>query len=109
MSIDTRGILNGYYFAFVLEEVTVDAEDHQTRYYETSVLVRADSEQEARQKLKDEHPGTSYQNRSGETVSWKLVDLLDISSVMRKDLENFTELHARSFTDYESYRRGVDS
>ena len=99
-----NGELSGFYIGFVVEKSSVDNPDYEPLYMETTVLVRAASEDEARSKLEDATATHSYKNGYDETVTWSLVEVNDVQRVLWDDLEDITEIGARTFADYDSYR-----
>jgi Domain of unknown function (DUF4288) len=67
------------------------------------VLIRADSEEEARAKGEHEAQeyGSTYLNKNDETVTWKVRGIVDVREVISADLADGTEVYS-AFIDSES-------
>ncbi|MGM0554773.1 MAG: DUF4288 domain-containing protein [Myxococcota bacterium] len=102
---ETNGILEGYYFAFVIEKSSSNAPDYEPLYMESAVLVRAASEKAARNKLEQSAGTHSYENEFGETITWTLRKIVEVKSVLYDSLDEITELGARTFTDFDAYEK----
>ncbi|KOT92398.1 hypothetical protein ADK86_20735 [Streptomyces sp. NRRL F-5755] len=76
-------------------------------YEESVVLVYATDEADARKRAERRARSreTSYLNDRGETVSWSLKRVVDVSAVLDEDLTQDADLYARHFRDYAAYER----
>jgi hypothetical protein len=95
------------YVAVVLMGSSADAADYEPLYEECFLLVHARSADEAaaRGERLGREQETSYRNDVGETITWRLLRVVDVSPVLSDELEDGSTLYARHFRDYESYRR----
>ena len=87
------------YIGLVLNKATSDVEGRAPLYQEVVVEVKAFDEASARQAIEAhaKRRETSYQNASGDTVTWSFENIIDVSPVLE---ENFTD-------GYEIYTRGI--
>jgi hypothetical protein len=112
----TEGTETRYYAAVLVLASTTPAPDDVPTYEETVVLVPASSQDEARQRAHahGRRQETSYLNVQGETLTWTLLQVVDVALVV--DDENLTlvndeqpgrggEVYNRYFRDYAAYRR----
>ena len=96
------------YIGLVLNKATSDVEGRAPLYQEVVVEVKAFDEASARQAIEAhaKRRETSYQNASGDTVTWSFENIIDVSPVLE---ENFTDgvrdLYLRHFKDLEAYTR----
>ncbi|MGW7551286.1 DUF4288 domain-containing protein [Streptomyces rimosus] len=76
-------------------------------YEESVVLVYAADEADARKRAERRARSreTSYLNDRGETVSWSLKRVVDVSAALDEDLTQDADLYARHFRDYGAYER----
>lgn len=93
-----------FYIAIILYEATSDAPGYRSLYEESFVLIQASSEDEAREKAIIHARGQlpSYQNESGETITWVCKQIIDVSPVLSKTLADGTELYARHFGNMQA-------
>lgn len=93
------------YIAVLLCEATSTAEDHVPLYQENFVLLTAQDEEEARGKAlaHGERLETSYDNGLGETITWRLRHVVDVSEVLDAELGDGSELYSRHFRNYAAY------
>ncbi|MEV0093988.1 DUF4288 domain-containing protein [Streptomyces sp. NPDC050738] len=94
------------YVAILLCEASTAAEDQVPLYQETFVLVEAEDETEARSRAREHgrRLETSYENHLGETVSWKLLHVVDVSEVPDAEPGDGSEVYSRHFRNYDAYR-----
>ena len=93
------------YVAIALFEGTSDADD-EPLYEECFYLVEAKSEEEARQKIRSSVEAPfSYENESGEEITWILRVIVDVSEILYDDPADVRELYARHFRDIHAYER----
>jgi hypothetical protein len=112
----TEGTDTHYYAAVLVLVASTAAPDARPMYEETVVLLSASSQDEARGQAHAHGRGqeTSYLNGQGETVTWTLLEVVDVALVLDED--NLTlvndaqpgpgvEVYYRYFRDYAAYRR----
>ena len=94
-----------FYIAIILYEAALDAPDYQSLYEESFVLIQAFSEEEAREKATIHAQGQlpSYQNETGETVTWLFKQIIDVSPVLSATFADGVELYARHFRNMQAY------
>lgn len=94
------------YIAVLLCEASTTADGQAPLYQENFVLLRARDEGEARDKAlaHGRRLETSYQNELGDTVSWRLLHVVDVSEVGETDLGDGSEVYTRHFRNYAAYR-----
>ena len=97
---------NEPYIAILLYESASDASDYVPLYREDVVLLWAANPEAAtrRAEQRGELAETSYRNRAGETITWKLKHIIDVTSALEADLGVDADLHSRHFRDYQAYR-----
>ncbi len=97
---------NEPYIAILLYESSSDASDYVPLYREDVVLLWAANPEAAARRAEErgERAGTSYQNRAGETITWKLKHVIDVNSAPEDDLSADADLYSRHFRDYQAYR-----
>jgi hypothetical protein len=93
------------YAALLLYASTSSAEDYEPLYDETVTLVRATSTEHAAQRAREfaRSRQTSYENEQGETITWSLMHLIDVSAIS-DPLDDGAEIYTRHFRNYEAYR-----
>ncbi len=96
---------SSFYMAVILYEAQSDAPDYKPLYEESFVLIRASTEDEAREKaaIYTQEQLSSYQNEFGETITWVVKHIIDVSPVLTDTIEDGSELYARHFRDYQAY------
>ncbi|MFK8906518.1 DUF4288 domain-containing protein [Streptomyces sp. YS-3] len=96
----------GLYVAVLLCAASTTADGRAPLYQENFVLLRAVDESEAREKAfaHGRRLETSYENEFGDTVSWKLLHVVDVSEVGQSDLDDGSEVYTRHFRNYDAYR-----
>ena len=82
-------------------------------YPECFSLIKAPSLKEAKQKAVDyaNNDNTSYANVYGETVTWVVKQIIDITDTLEDRFDLHTDavdLYVRGFEDYEAYQRLFD-
>ncbi|MEU5436045.1 DUF4288 domain-containing protein [Streptomyces sp. NPDC020719] len=94
------------YVGVLLCEASTTAEGQAPLYQENFVLLTARDEDEARDKAlaHGKRLETSYENELGETVTWKLLHVVDVSEVADPEPGDGAELYTRHFRNYDAYR-----
>jgi len=107
MSEPAAGDGSNLYVAVLVAESSSDAPDYEPLYEESLVLIRAASDEAAAARAEElgVEEQTSYVNDVGETITWTLKRVLDVSRTLTDELEDGTTLYSRHFRDYDSYRR----
>ena len=82
-------------------------------YQECFSLIKAPSLEEAKQKAVDyaNNDNTSYANVYGETVTWVVKQIIDITETLEDKFDLHTDavdLYVRGFDDYEAYQSLFD-
>src|SRR5579871_5708105 len=105
MKLNEAASTLSYYIAVVIYESSSNAQSYEPLYQECFFIVQAASEDQARQKALShaQNAQTSYQNEQGETITWSLKTVVDVSAVLAQKLEDGAELYARHFRDYQAY------
>lgn len=95
-----------HYLAVLLLESTSDDPDHRPLYEESFVLVKAESEDEAREKAAGhgKELETSYEDEHHRPVTWRFKELVDVRALEDATFDDGTELFSRFFRDYAAYR-----
>lgn len=91
--------------------VTLFAREHSDKtigslYQENIMLVRAESEDEARSIVNNasERENSAYKNEDGDDVAWTFVRTVDVAPALYDDLsEPCVDLYTRHFSDMEAY------
>lgn len=78
-------------------------------YQECISLIKAFSPEEAKQKAIDyaNSENTSYENTYGQTVTWVVKQIVEVSDVLEDDLDlhaDAVDLYVRGFYDYGAYQ-----
>jgi Domain of unknown function (DUF4288) len=85
------------------------ADNKKDLYSENITLVKAESIDEARKKLKDsaESENTSYKNKFGNTVTWSFLTIVDVAEVLEDDVTNTDciDLYTRHFSNISAYNK----
>lgn len=94
-----------YYAAVLLFESTSPAESYRPLYEETITVVRADSLDDAAQRVQQLAKGREcvYQNEDGEIITVVLKHIVDVS-VITDDLGDGGDVYSRHFRNYGAYR-----
>lgn len=92
------------YAAVLVYESSSSAAGYETLYEETVTLVRANSDEQASERAHEfaRMRETSYLNEYGETITWSLKRLADVSEIVDK-IDDGAEVYTRFFRDYEAY------
>ena len=82
-------------------------------YQECFSLIKASSLEEAKQKAVDyaNNTNTSYANVDGETVTWVVKQIIDVTNTLEDKFDLYTDavdLYVRGFEDYEAYQSLFD-
>jgi Domain of unknown function (DUF4288) len=95
------------YVAVLVSESSSDAQGYEPLLEESFLLVSASSDERASSRARQLglDAETSYDNDAGETVTWRLKHVVDVSRTLSDELEHGTTLYSRHFRDYDSYRR----
>lgn len=101
-----RSTVPDYYIAILLLGTTSEESGHQPLYEESFVLVKAESEPEAKNKATDlaKQQQDSYRDENHTLVSWQLIEVLDVKRLEDTTFDDGTELYSRLFRDYQAYR-----
>lgn len=98
---------NGFLFGVVLVyQTTVEGGYGRSRFSEDVVVLRADSEETARQTGREigQTEATSYANAFDEDVTWRFLGVADVRLLQVDELECGVPLMSRSFDDLGRYR-----
>ncbi|KST68962.1 DUF4288 domain-containing protein [Mastigocoleus testarum] len=100
------------YVVIYVSKVSVENSETEAPYQEGCFLIQAFSEEEAQQKvakyIERYENNVSYKNVYGQTVTWKLQELMSVMGTLDQNLdfdEEFVDIYARSFDDFDSYYR----
>lgn len=100
------------YAVIYVSKVSVENSEAEAPYQEGCFLIQAFSEEEAQQKvakyIERYVNNVSYKNVYGQTVTWKLQELISVMETIDRGLnfdEEFVDIYARSFDDFDSYYR----
>ncbi|GAB4205082.1 MAG: hypothetical protein Fur006_60820 [Coleofasciculaceae cyanobacterium] len=106
MEISNLSEKQSFYIAVILYESSSTKPEYKPLYQECFVLIKATSVEEAREKALSHasQEQVSYQNEKGDTITWSLKQVVDVNSVLYDEFDDFTELYARHFRNYEAYR-----
>lgn len=98
-------VASPFYITVILYESSTTAPDDVSLYEESFLLIKAVSEEEAREKaLKRANEPYSYQNQYGNTVTWLFKQLVDVRQMFNDNINDGTEIYSRYFQNYEAYR-----
>ena len=98
------------YIAVYVSQVTVESSNPEISYEESFFLIKAYSPEDAQQKAVkyiEEDDNISYKNSYGDTVNWKVKEIMAVTNTLRDDLdlhEDVVDLYVRGFNDYEAYQ-----
>lgn len=94
-----------FYIAVVVYESSSDAPNYQPLYEEDFVLIKAYSQEDAKQKTSQwaRQQQTTYKNEAQENITWTLKHVLDLSPALSEFFEHGAELYARHFHNYQAY------
>ncbi|MCA1190328.1 MULTISPECIES: DUF4288 domain-containing protein [unclassified Saccharopolyspora] len=95
-----------FYVAVLLIEISSASATEPELYEESFVLVKAESDEEAREKAVDcgKQQAASYPNEDGEIVTWKFKELVEVKKVEDATFDDGSELYSRFFRNYTAYR-----
>lgn len=94
------------YVAVVLLESSSGHKDYTPLYDETTILIAADSLEEAKVKAASygAESHTKFKNKYGMDIEWKLRKVVDVNDMLNDDFENdIVEVYSRHFSDISSY------
>jgi hypothetical protein len=107
MNIEAKGSQLTSYIAVIIYAATSDVPNYQPLYEECFMLIKAASQEEARQKTVRyaQRQQTTYKNEQQEDIRWLLKQIIDINPVLTDniDFEDGSELYARHFRNYQAY------
>jgi hypothetical protein len=94
-----------FYVAVLVVESSSDAADYTPLYEESFVLIKAESEAEAREKATDygKQHETSYQDEHHRLITWKLKHVVEVKQLDDTTFDDGTELYSRFFRNYAGY------
>jgi Domain of unknown function (DUF4288) len=97
------------FVAIVIFKSESDNPNYIPLYEETISLVDAQTLDEAEKKVQmyAKSYQTSFQNKEGQTISWKAHKIVDVNQVLADEVETnepVTELYSRHFRNYEAYQ-----
>ncbi len=98
------------YIAVFVSKSSVGSLDTNLYYQECFTLIKATSPSEARQKAVNHvnnTVNTSYANERGETVTWVVEGIIDVTNTLDNEFELHTdvvELYVRGFENYKAYQ-----
>lgn len=95
------------YVAILIVAYTSDSSAHKTLYEETTLLITAESVEDAVAKAesygkKSEH---TYVSADGYEITTKLMKIEDVNEVLGIVDNDIQEINARFFRDYDAYRK----
>lgn len=98
------------YVAIVIRESTSVSPEYTTLYEETTLLIKANSIEDATAKVrryfKDEY---TYISAAGFKITTKIVKIEDVNEVLGIVDGDVEEINARFFRDYNAYRKFRES
>jgi hypothetical protein len=91
--------------ALLVYESFSSARDYRPLYEETVTLFTAESDEIARRKaqLHGENRETSYDNADGDTITWRLKHVIDVTEVIDNPSDDGAEVYTRHFGNYQAY------
>jgi hypothetical protein len=94
-----------FYVGVLVIESTSEAADYAPLYEESFVLIKAESQQEAREKAIEygKQHETSYLDEEHRLITWKLKRLVEVKQLEDATFDDGTELYSRFFRDYSGY------
>ncbi|GAA4856860.1 MULTISPECIES: DUF4288 domain-containing protein [Saccharopolyspora] len=95
-----------HYVAVLLLESAAEAADYRPLYEESFVLLKAESEEEAREKATEagKQQETSYHNEHQELITWRLKQVVEVKPLEDATFDDGSELYSRFFRNYDAYR-----
>jgi hypothetical protein len=99
--------MNNTYVAILIVAYISDASNYKTLYEETTLLITAESIEDATAKAekygkKCEH---TYISADGYEITKKLLEIEDVNEVLGIVDGNIEEINARFFRNYEAYKK----
>ena len=101
-----------YYITIIVYKSIEDRPNDKAVYQECFTFIKATSKEVAERKALNygktqEH---SYKNMYGNTVTQKMIEIVDVNTVLYDNVfDDLTDFHARFFTDYEAYKKFIQS
>ncbi|CAM00246.1 uncharacterized protein DUF4288 [Saccharopolyspora erythraea NRRL 2338] len=94
-----------FYVAVLVTEGVTEGSD-KPLYEESFVLLKAESEEEAREKAAEygKQQETSYRNENDQDITWKLRHVVDVRLVEDATFDDGSELYSRFFRNFDGYR-----
>ena len=94
-----------FYVAVLVIESSSDSADYEPLYEESFVLLKAESEDEAREKAAEygKQQEASYHNENHELVTWKLKRVVEVKPIEDATFDDGTELYSRFFRNFAGY------
>lgn len=103
--VDPDSPVTAMYAAVLVYETSSTTAGYEPLYEETVTLISATSRDHAEEKAREFGGArrTTYENEDGETITWSLKHLVDVSEI-QDDLSDGAEVYTRHFRDYAAYR-----
>ncbi|GAB3284268.1 DUF4288 domain-containing protein [Parasphingorhabdus pacifica] len=95
-----------FYVAALVLESSSEAEGHAPLYEESFVLVKAESDEEAKEKATSygKQQQLSYEDEHHRLVTWKLKEVAEVQQLEDATFDDGSELFSRFFRNYSAYR-----
>jgi hypothetical protein len=104
METESISLKPSFYIAVIVYESSADPTDYDPLYEENFMLLKADSEEEAKEKaLSHVNQPHSYKNEYGQTITWSFKQLVELLPVWNTEITDGIELCSRYFRNYEAY------
>lgn len=94
-----------FYIAIALYESTSSDSEKSQLYEECTILIKAASLEQAREKTLKyaKHQEISYRNVYQDIITWSLKHIIDVTLVLDDNFDDGTELYTRHFRNYQAY------
>jgi hypothetical protein len=94
-----------FYIAVVVYESSSESLGYKPLFEESFMLVKANSLEEAQQKTHQyaSDRTSTYKNEAGDSITWNLKHVLDVTQVLDDITSDGTEIYARHFRNYRAY------
>lgn len=95
------------YVAVAVFFAELNGSSEETLFQETFHLVHGKDETSARREaeLVFRDLVHSYSNQQGQTVSWRLLEIVDVAAIGETELRHGSELYTRHFRDFNAYKK----
>lgn len=95
-----------FYVAVLVLESTSEHADHRPLYEESFVLVKAESDEEAREKATScgKQQETSYEDEHHQLITWKLKTVVEVKQIEDATFDDGSELYSRFFRNHTAYQ-----